>query len=327
MTNTDSDMPVSGITVIICTWNRAEQLRTTLQSISRQELPPGVDVEVLVVDNNSKDHTRRAVEEMQSSWPLGVLSYLFEPRQGKQFALNTGIAAARLGVLAFTDDDILFPPDWLRQIQRVFSDSGVELAGGKTLIDWTGVPRPAWYGDDMLAVLAGVDDGDERLDPAPRAFAPGGSNLIARRVTFERFGRYSEAHFRHMDHEFGMRCHAKGARVVYDPGLVVHAPVDPACLTPRYFLRWAFKAGIARTGGIHAAGQLPSVPLWMYRRFLQDAFVLSFKPSLGTPSVFAQRMRKWRDLGAIANAWHAWLVPRWHSEWVKRQSQKKNNVY
>ena len=327
MSDTVSGSPVSGITVIICTWNRADQLRTTLQSLSGQQCEAGLDVEVLVVDNNSKDQTRTVVEEAQPRWAVGTLRYLFEPRQGKQFALNSGIGAAQHAVLAFTDDDILFPRDWLLQIQRVFTDPGVELAGGKTLIDWTGVQRPAWYNDDMLAVLAGVDDGDQRLDPAPQTFAPGGSNLIARRSTFERYGRYSEAHFRHMDHEFGTRCHAEGARVVYDPALEVHAPVDSACLTPRYFLRWAFKAGIARTGGIKAAGQRPRVPLWMYRRFMEDAIALLFEMLPGTPEVFAQRMRKWRDMGAIANAWHAWLMPRGHADWVKRRSQKSSGIY
>ncbi|MBC7604383.1 MAG: hypothetical protein H7255_17205 [Ramlibacter sp.] len=130
-----------------------------------------------------------------------------------------------------------------------------------------------------------------------------------------------------MDFEFGIRCQSFGVRVVYEPAVVVSAPIDPACLTPRYFLRWAFKAGIARTGGIEAARQRPRVPPWMYRRFMEDAIALAFKPLPGTAEVFAQRMRKWRDMGAIANAWHAWLMPRGHAVWVQRQSQKKNNVY
>lgn len=327
MSDTDSNAAVSGITVIICTWTRAEQLRTTLQSLSRQEQPPSVDVEVLVIDNNSKDHTRRVVEEAQPSWALGALRYLFEPRQGKQFALNTGVAAARHTVLAFTDDDILFPPDWLRQIQRVFSDPGVDLAGGKTLIDWTGAQPPPWFSGELMAVLGGVDLGEATLDPSPRDYAPGGGNLIARKRLFDRVGGFSEAHFRHMDFEFGLRCQSSGVRVVYEPAVVVHAPVDPACLTPRYFMRWAFKAGIGRTGGIHAAGQRPRVPLWMYRRFLQDTFALAFQPSPGAPAVFGQRMRQWRGMGAIANAWHAWLAPQRHAEWVKLKSQKTLNLY
>ncbi len=130
-----------------------------------------------------------------------------------------------------------------------------------------------------------------------------------------------------MDHEFGMRCHDKGARVVYEPRLVVHAPVDQTCLTARYFQRWAFKAGIARTGGIQAAGKRPAVPLWMYRRYLQDVLGLIHRSSPGSPEVFGRRMRMWRDMGAITNAWHGWLLPSTHAEWVKRRSQKVDNVY
>ena len=327
MSNTGSGMPVAGVTVIICTWNRADQLRTTLQSLSQQRYKAGLDVEVLVVDNNSNDDTRSVVEATQQSWAMGTLRYLFEPRQGKQFALNSAIAAAQHTLLAFTDDDILFPHDWLLQIQRIFADPGIDLAGGKTLIDWAGLQRPAWYSNELLAVLGGVDLGETELDPSPRDYAPGGGNLLARKTLFDRVGNFSEAHFRHMDYEFGIRCQSFGVRVVYEPAVVVHAPVDSVCLTPRYFMRWAFKAGIARTGGIHAAGQRPQVPLWMYRRFMQDAIALAFKPLPGTPEVFAQRMRKWRDMGAIVNAWRAWLRPGQHAEWVKLKSQKKLNLY
>ena len=315
------------VTVVICTWNRSELLRTTLHSLAGQQGVAHSDIEVLVVDNNSSDATRAMVHELQAQWPLGRLRYVFEGRQGKQFALNTGIAAARHEVLAFTDDDVLFAPDWLAQIQRLFGDGGVELAGGRTLIDWCAAPVPTWYSDALSAVLGGVDEGDGVQDPAAPSFAPGGGNLIARRRTFERHGVFSETHFRHMDHEFGIRCQEQGARVVYDPSLVVYAPVDARCLSPRYFKRWAFKAGIARSGGIHAAGTRPAVPLWTYRRLVQDLLALALKPWPGPADVFARRMRLWRDMGSVVNAWRGWLLPRAHPEWVERRSQKQQGLY
>ena len=72
---------------------------------------PGRTWEVIVVDNNSKDHTKAVVEEAQRAWPL--LRYEFEGAQGLSHARNHGIACARGDVILFTDDDVLPEPDWL----------------------------------------------------------------------------------------------------------------------------------------------------------------------------------------------------------------------
>ena len=316
----------SGVSVIICTWNRSSALRQTLAGLARQQAVP-LPVEVLVVDNNSSDDTPAVLAKEAARWPLGELRPLFEGRQGKQFALNRGVQAARHDVLAFTDDDIHLPEDWLAQVCRIFHDGRVDLAGGRTLVDWTGVQCPSWYAPQMQAVLGGVDEGPMRLDPAPSTFAPGGGNLIAHRRTFERYGLYSESHFRHMDHEFGMRCQSRGAHVVYDPALVVWAPVDDRCLTRRYFTRWAFKAGIAGTGGLEAAGRVPHVPAWQYRRCLQGLWGWLWARDETESQRFARGLQCWRDAGAIANAWHAWLRPQAHAGWVQQRSQKKADVY
>lgn len=315
------------VSVIVCTWNRCDTLRESLLSLRGQVgVEPGA-VEVIVVDNNSSDGTRGVVEALATDWPLGRLRYAFEGRQGKQFALNLGVSLAMHPVLAFTDDDIAFPSDWLVRVRELFRDEGIALAGGKTLIRWGPQGRPAWFADDMLAILAGVDLGDRRLDPAPPEYAPGGSNLIARRTLFERVGGYSETHFRHMDYEFGMRCQARGERLVYDPGLVVHAPVDERCLTLRYFRRWSFKAGIAASNGALKSGR-PKLPLWLYRRTIEDALsCLAHGFQARTPERFSRELRLWRGWGRIANAWHAWLAPGNHAEWVKSRSQKSNGMY
>jgi glycosyltransferase involved in cell wall biosynthesis len=322
-------MDKPAVSVIVCTWNRAATLAATLQSLAGQRGLASDQVEFVVVDNNSTDGTRAMVEGLRAAWPVGELRYLFEPRQGKQFALNRGIAQSRFPVLAFTDDDILFPADWLARVQGLFAESGPQLAGGRTCLSWPGAAAPAWFAPDMMAVVGGVDLGDQRLDPAPPSYSPAGANLVARRELFSRLGAFSELHFRHMDFEFGMRCQRAGARVVYEPTLVVHAPVDAACLSPRYFRRWAFKAGIARDDEPPPARRRgPAVPRWVYRQVVQDALHAAVVGPFSPPAVaFARQFRLWRGLGTVAGAWHAWLRPAQHAGWVESHSQKRKNVY
>jgi glycosyltransferase involved in cell wall biosynthesis len=316
--------------VVICTCNRADMLAATLDSLAAVRAPAGSTVDVLVVDNNSQDGTQARVRQREAGWPLDRLHALFEPRQGKQFALNTAIAHAReLGceVLAFSDDDIVFPPDWLEQVDAVFADGAIALAGGRTTLEWPATGRPVWYDDAMGAIVGGVDLGSERLMPPPPGYAPAGANLAARTELFTRVGGFSEAHFRHMDFEFGQRCLQRGEAVAYEPRLQVTAPIDPAMLTRRYFRRWSLKAGIepwhrARPG----ERQLAWVPVWLYRQLLQDMALWLVAPLLceAPPERFARELRIWRGWGTVAARWMSRLRPTAYPAWVERRSLKRN---
>ncbi len=318
-----------GISIIICTWNRAQSLHATLTSLNAQKACEGCAIEVVVVDNNSHDQTKAMVEAMQASWRLGTLLYTFEPRQGKQFALNRGVDSSAHDLLAFTDDDILFTENWVCEIHRIFTTHAVDLVGGKTLVTWPPLGQPHWYHPGMAAVLGAIDLGDQRQAPAPPDYAPAGANLIVRRSLLQRIGGFSESHFRHMDFEFGMRSARRKASIAYEPSLVVFAPVDQACLTKRYFRRWSFKAGINHDDPEASSGAPPPpAPLWIYRQLLEDCAALVVagwrKPA---PQNFFRELRAWRSLGKIAGYWHQKLRPGQHDKWIENFSQKKKNVY
>lgn len=181
----------------------------------------------------------------------------------------------------------------------------------------------------MAAVLGAVDLGDRRLQPVAPGYAPAGANLIARRDLFQRIGCFSEAHYRHMDYEFGMRSHQQGARIAYEPDILVHAPVDQACLTKRYFRRWAFKAGISRDDSSTAdTVNRPGVPIWVYRQVFEDLLYVGLRPfSTASAERFSRVLRAWRGIGRIASYWHELLWPAVHGRWVEKYSQKRSNVY
>jgi glycosyltransferase involved in cell wall biosynthesis len=109
------------ISIIIATKDRESQLSSCLQSVKHCDLPPARDVEVIVIDNNSQDGTRRVVEEFAESTKNPAFRYLYEPRQGKSFAVNTGVAAARGSIIAFTDDDVVVDQKWLGSLVEEFS--------------------------------------------------------------------------------------------------------------------------------------------------------------------------------------------------------------
>jgi len=324
----------SHLAIIICTWNRAQLLDQTLTGLLKIAAADIQDVpHLILVDNNSSDDTEAIARQYESRWPQGRFHYLFEGQQGKQFALNSGIQAAKeLGctICAFTDDDIDVPADWSRRIIAAFDDATVDLVGGKTLLQWPAGGPPAWFHPSMIAILAGVDEGDDRLCPPPGGYAPAGSNMAARTTLFERVGGFSPTHFRHMDFEFGQRCLRMGVGVAYEPGLVVVAPVDPQVLTTRYFHRWSFKAGISPWQDMQAGVRhFAWVPLWLYRQLVQDMLAWLVAPLRGEPEAdrFKRELRIWRGWGTVASRWMSRLRPAAYPAWVKSRSQKKANVY
>jgi glycosyltransferase involved in cell wall biosynthesis len=322
-------MSAPSIAVVICTWNRSSLLRTTLLSLNEQSDCSALDIEVIVVDNNSSDDTKGVVEALTSNWKLGELRYAFEARQGKQFALNHGIHLSQKTVIAFTDDDILFPKDWLINISHTFDDKPLDLVGGRTEVVWPEAGKPNWYDPGMSAITGNVDLGEKTLRPPPPGYAPAGANLVARRSLFDRVGLFSESHFRHMDYEFGMRCSLAQASIAYEPTLVVYAPIASECLNKRYFRRWSFKAGIADDTAQDASmPTLLGVPRWVFRQLLEDLiFIIAHLFSANDAPIFSRELRMWRALGTIANRWHAKYRPTNHAKWVESYSQKKKNLY
>src|SRR4030043_1747507 len=103
------------ITVIIGTYNRAQELARTLEGMAKAE-KRGLSVEFVVVDNGSTDSTKSVVDLFHGRIPI---NYIFEPRSGKNRALNTALENCTLGeIVVFTDDDVDVSPDWLVLISQ-----------------------------------------------------------------------------------------------------------------------------------------------------------------------------------------------------------------
>ena len=114
------------VSVVIATRNRAEWLRETLDSVTRQTRQPD---EVVVVDNASTDHTREVVVSFADR--LNV-RYVHEPRRGIPHARNAAVRSATGDIVAFIDDDCVASEDWLKYVEIPFlRDPNVGVVGGE----------------------------------------------------------------------------------------------------------------------------------------------------------------------------------------------------
>jgi glucosyl-dolichyl phosphate glucuronosyltransferase len=239
--------------IIIPTYNRADELRETIRSIAR--LSVAGDWELLVVDNNSSDHTRAAVEQERPTFPA-PLRYLFESEQGRYAALNTGIRAAQGKIVATTDDDARVEPDWLTRAAAGLDEHGCDYVGGKVLPIWKG-RRPDWLPNRPgrhWSVLALQDHGDTPCEFGVGGIPwPLGINTATRREAFDRtdlfdnrLGRKAGTLRNQAQREWHLRARAAGLRGFYMPNMVVHHVVEAERLNKQYFRRWFYWHGISR---------------------------------------------------------------------------------
>jgi glucosyl-dolichyl phosphate glucuronosyltransferase len=253
-------------TILICTYNRASRLGSTLDSIAALACPPNLQWDVLVVDNNSSDDTRSVVEVRQRSFPV-PLRYLFEPQQGKSNALNTGLRHTRADIIVFTDDDVCVPPGWLDSaVAPLRTRAEIAYTGGPVRPMWGGTP-PAWLdpSGNLGGTLAVKDHGAEPFVFEDRQKTPLGVNMAVRRALIDRvggfrpdLGRSGASLLGQEQAEFFYRTRAAGARGLYVPEMVLDHDVSASRLTFSYFRRWWYWKGVShsRLHRIHGRTEL-----------------------------------------------------------------------
>lgn len=146
------------VSILICTKDRAPALRDTLSSLARVVVPAGWTVELLVVDNGSRDGTQEVIQSAR--FRFGTPRIEFEPFPGVASARNRCLKEATGEVLLWTDDDVRLPPDWIEgmvtPIQQGRMDAvagGVRLAFGRNRA-WMGKCIRSW-----LASTEGLSEG------------------------------------------------------------------------------------------------------------------------------------------------------------------------
>jgi glycosyltransferase involved in cell wall biosynthesis len=172
-----------GLSIIICTFNRAPFLSDLLASIARGQCDR-LDLEVLVIDNNCTDNTAEIVRSFEGRIPS--LRHIVERRQGLSFARNCGAAAASKPNLLYLDDETSLTEAYLDRLEVILRVFSPDLFGGPSIPRFDR-PRPAWF-----------DVADEtRQYAAQSGFSQtatiSGANFGIRRAVLDRIGMFDTA--------------------------------------------------------------------------------------------------------------------------------------
>lgn len=187
-----------------------------MRALARQSLA-AASFEVVVYDDASGDGTVESVRRLASELPYRLTVVEGSVNRGPAAGRNEAWRSARAGVIAFTDDDCVPDPDWLKAGLHHFGDPQVAVVVGRV------EPSPDQY--DALGPFSrtlSVHDA--------KFFAT--ANCFYRRELLQASDGFDERFRRAAgeDTDLGLRVLAAGGRAEYAETAVVHHDIRPSDL-------------------------------------------------------------------------------------------------
>jgi glucosyl-dolichyl phosphate glucuronosyltransferase len=133
------------VSIIICTYNRADILKLCLNSIVKHAGVYINKLEIIIVDNNSSDHTLQVANEFNILLPI---RYFFEAKQGLSMARNCGGENARYEWLFYLDDDGMIQKDTFYQLFHTIETYDFDVFGGTYEALYLS-SKPEWISNDF----------------------------------------------------------------------------------------------------------------------------------------------------------------------------------
>ena len=171
------------VSVLVCTFNRAQLLINCLQSLDKQSINKK-RYEVIVVDNNSTDDTKNVVKRFARN--RSNIKLVTEKKQGLSYTRNRGWKEAKGRYVAYIDDDAIAQTDWIKQIVYFLkSYPSVHVFGGPYSRFFTSTP-PTWFPENYGTLHLGnetkiLNQKDEWLS---------GSNINFNKSILEKYGGF-----------------------------------------------------------------------------------------------------------------------------------------
>jgi len=287
------------LTTVICTWNRAELLRHTLQRMTALEIPDDVEWELLVVDNNCSDETPDVLASYAERLPLRALG---ESRPGKSHALNRAVAEAEGDYLLHTDDDVLVDPGWLRAYRDAVRSHPDGVVFGGPIRPWFAGDPPRWLVEVFPRVevaYAALDLGTESIEITGRQ-SPFGANLMIRAeeqraMSYDPdLGPRPASGLRGEEVTLVQSLYADGCRGYWVPEARVRHYIPEARQSLGYLREWYRGAGevLVRRAPAPEGRLFLGRPLWLWRELIQRQLRYRLRRTISGPEIWIEELKK-----------------------------------
>lgn len=145
------------ITVIVCCYNSANRLKSTLEHLNNQSITKSIIWDIIIVDNNSSDNTIELSIELWGKFSNNInLRVIKEPLQGLSNARKRGVESAHGDLIVFCDDDNWLSSSYLEVAYRFMKENpNVGVLGGKG-IAVSSIDFPEWFTSHQECYAVGV---------------------------------------------------------------------------------------------------------------------------------------------------------------------------
>lgn len=141
------------LSIIVPVYNGAQTVEKCVESLLAQDYPKD-RLEIIFVDNQSKDRTLQVLQPYAASGKILLLS---ETNVLNAYgARNTGIRAAKGDILAFTDSDCEAEPDWIRELMVSFCNPLTGCVAGEIVPAKASNVFEKYGGEGFLSQRKGV---------------------------------------------------------------------------------------------------------------------------------------------------------------------------
>jgi len=236
------------ITVSIQTYNNADTLARTLESLRQLRSVPCLEYEILVVDNNCTDGTA-AVLDRYAKILSPRFRHVLEREQGLSHARNRALHEARGEIVSFLDDDVLVDPGWLVAVASAFEEHDADIVGGKSYLVYPS-EKPAWLTAEYEELLSRIDYGDQVIVGIEKQLF--GLNFSVRRESAIAAGGFNPALGRiggglgsGEEKDLQDRVAQAGGVIVYEPRAIVGHIVRPERLRKGWFVRRVYRGAMS----------------------------------------------------------------------------------
>lgn len=227
------------IAILLSTFRRPD-VRLTLHSLDRLNLPDGVNLSIIVSDNDDTPTAQADVEETAAAMGYPV-RYVHAPARNISVARNAGLEAAveaGAGWVAFLDDDEIAEPGWLAASLGCADATGADAVFG---------PSIAAYGPEAPEWMRGQDYHSNRPERRGGVVQTGHTcNALLRWGDAPWCGeRFDVARGRSggEDTEFFFRLYRQGAVFEICEDAIVHEGVPAGRLSFRWLVRRKYRSG------------------------------------------------------------------------------------
>ena len=225
--------------VIIPTFNRADEIKELLNSLSKQTIPHN-HFEVLIVDDGSTDNTKDVIESIKSRSDLNIRT-LYQDHKGPGEARNLGMKNAKGKYFVFIDSDCIADNNWLAAYKQEVEQKDVAGFGGpdSVLPNFKPVQKAIDYSMTSFITTGGIRGHSKKKISKyyPRSF-----NMGVRADIVKRIGGMGK--LRHgQDIEFSNRILSTGESIIKVADAVVY---HKRRISIKKFFKQVYNWGVAR---------------------------------------------------------------------------------